>query len=141
MSQAKLVEDGTASSTHFLLRSFTKAASSLTYTFEGTYETAGRNISFQWDDAAGNGVGASVNLATGALIGSFSTFGTGWTAVSAAVTAQTTGGYNVVLKFTTNSATTLRLLALLLDGSSNYSRSMTKKNLPPMAFALYLLAS
>lgn len=125
-----MVEDATATNTHSISQVFTKAASSLAFTYS-IYFKAGvgtRNLYLQIDDGGGAngckvvwGTDGSTQLAAVAI-------GAGFSGVSATVTAVPGQGgwYRGTMTCTTNSATSLRVVPGMSSGTNNiYSGDST----------------
>jgi hypothetical protein len=115
-----LVEDTTASNTHFTGQHFTKAASAITYTASIYAKYSGRNVRLLIDQAVTGGVGGSagasidVNLQTGAVIVAAATFGSGWSSAAGSVAAVGNGWYRITLTATSDTATNLTFKAYTL---------------------------
>ena len=123
---AKLTEDATAAATHGVLQSFTKAASAIQYT-ASIYAKQGTRtwLYLQCDDGTTNGVQAWINLATGAL-GSVTGMGTPFTSLSSTVSTAANGFYRLSVTFTTNVATTLRVISSLSTGARRIQTAKRK---------------
>jgi hypothetical protein len=114
----KLVETA-STATHNAEQSVTKAASALAYSFSVYGKQAEKTkLRLYIDDGAGNGAHADCDLANG-TIGSASGDGTPFTSLGTGVHAEFNGWYRCVLQGTSNTATTIRVRATILDAGGN----------------------
>lgn len=116
-STACKVVESTANATHGISQQLAKSAVSTTYANSVFAKAAGRtDFQIQSFDGSG-GCFARVNLSTGAVIASPSTYGTGWTA--GAVTVQNVGnGYwRVSLVATTSAGSTVDAYYAMRDAA------------------------
>lgn len=112
-----LIEDATASNTHFVYQDITKAASSLKYSLSVFVKAKERSgVRLNVSDGAGNA--AYVDFSTLTTVGTPSTSGSGFTAGAAGSEALANGWYRLFLTCVSNNATTLRSAVLLHNGSS-----------------------
>lgn len=119
-----LVEDNTASNTHLVSQTITKAASALAYTFTVYAKSSTRTrIALQLDDNAGNGAIAVFDLAGQQIGVAAAGVGTPFTSLSSSVTALPGGVTRCVLTATTNTATTIRPVIFLDNGSGTAALS------------------
>jgi hypothetical protein len=103
---SKLTENTVASQFHFLNYAITKAASAITYTYSIYLKAAGREVAFSIASGS-NGVACRFDVATGVITGNAGTFGTGFTAAIAAITAASNGWYRCSLTCTTDTTVSL----------------------------------
>lgn len=124
-ADADTLLDTAVAGTHVAIQTITKAASAITYaaTVYAKQSTLSKG-ELRVSDQAGNGVRAAFDLAAG-TVGSATGFGTGFTAVSSAITSAGNGWYRITLIATSNSATTLGHEVYLADGSGSTSYTGT----------------
>ena len=104
-----LVEDSSASSTHYLQQFITKNALNIAYTFTCYVKKGSRDFVQFWipgTSGGSNGVRATFDLATGA-VGTSATIGSGWTLGAATISPAANGFYRCSLSFTSGTETTL----------------------------------
>jgi hypothetical protein len=120
-SGASLIEDNT-NATHGITQSVVKAASAIQYATSVYVRPlaagSARNLKLQIDDGGANGVYVIVNPTTGATVQAPLAFGAGWTAGSLTVSAAGDGWYRVAFDATSNTAVTVRAVAVLADGTT-----------------------
>lgn len=111
----KLVEDTTASNSHYNQQNFVKAASSLPYVYS-IFAKAGERTFFRIQvlDGGANGAFSDVNLSAGTATAA-SLIGTGFTSLSSAIENYGNGWYRVILRFTSNTATALQVFNVLAN--------------------------
>jgi len=118
----KLVEDTTATNSHFIQQAFTKAASALAYEYT-IFAKAGERTFFriQTLDGLGNGAFADVNLSTGTITGASGIGGTPFTALSSEIVNYGNGWFRAVLGFTTGTDTSLSVFNVLANALAGVS--------------------
>jgi hypothetical protein len=118
----KLVEDASATTTHYVNQAITKAASAITYTFSVFLKAAERtNALFQISNNTGTGgVSAIVNLLTGALsaIGSSGTFATANPSPVARAESLGNGWWRVSITAISDTDTVIKGETYLHNGTS-----------------------
>jgi hypothetical protein len=116
-----LIEDGSGASAHFLSRSYTKAASAITYTDSLFVKPAGRfTFQISADDGVGNGCYAAFDVSAGRVTTEAAGLGTPFTAFKARIRRLRNGWYRCSLSYTTNTATTLQVAHYMTNGSTSY---------------------
>ena len=116
----ELIEDGTASATHFAKQTITKAASTLDYAFS-VFVKAGTREHFEirlQGSAFADRVQAAFNLTSGAIHTAISDNGT-FTAGFADIEALSNGWYHCIVTCVSNTDTQITPFLLLHDGSSS----------------------
>lgn len=118
----KLVEDGTANNTHDVRQTVSKVASSITYTVSIYAKAAERTWAFLWlhGTSQSNRGEAWFNLGMGTK-GAVRTQGTGFSTPTSDIEDVGGGWYRIWLTVTSNTDTTIGLLAggAVADGNSN----------------------
>lgn len=113
----KLVENTTATATHQVSYSITKAASAITYTGRICAKNAERTeIAVLFTDFGGNDASVLVNLSTGAT-SALATSGT-FASASAVVTQLPNGWWDCKLTATSSTSTTLALLVRIVSAGN-----------------------
>lgn len=120
---AKLIE-GAGGTFHFVSQSVTKAASPLTYAMSVYVSPQTRQLALQMDDGSTNGITQYYNITTGTIT-ALQTFGSGFVQNTAYCVSAAHSFQRCTLVITTNSATTIRVIIALANGTSfgnnNYS--------------------
>lgn len=111
-------EDSTAGANHYMVQTFSKAASATTYSVTIFAKYNGRHIVVLFRDSAtsANRAEIGVNLQTGGVGRAATASGT-FTAASGSVTSLVNGWRKITLTFTTSTETTVLLRLLLDDGT------------------------
>jgi hypothetical protein len=114
---ADTLRENSANNTHQLIQTIAKAGSPLAYLFsvDGKADTRTR-IELEVDDGP-SGVFAGFDVAGGQIGYGPSTFGSGWTAIGATITATANGFYHCTLSLITNSSTSVNARVVLDSGS------------------------
>lgn len=115
-----IVEDSTASNTHFLQQAFTKGASALTYTFSAFVRASTRDHIEFWaySNNVNNRVQARWDVSTGTEELAIEEAGSGITAVGSGIESVGDSWYRCFITFTTDTDTNLVVRAMLHDGTS-----------------------
>jgi hypothetical protein len=116
-----------ANASHFVVQTITKGAIETLYTFSAHIKGNGRDWMFLELDDTTNGAFTYFNVATG-VIGTSTTFGSGFSVVGATITASTNGFYRVTLTARSNTAASIRsvICSATADGVSTYIGDITK---------------
>ncbi len=121
----ELIEDATASSTHYISQAFTKAASALDYSFS-VYLKKNTREDVQlwiWGTSDANRVEAEFDLDGGTVATDATAQGSGWTAYTAEIEPLASDWYRCTVRAQSNTDTDLNVGIFLCDapGGDTYS--------------------
>ncbi len=120
----RLVEN-TSNTTHRVQQDVTKAASAITYTYSVFVKGTGRRLVVNAEDPGTGGVYAVFDIAGGQVGVAATAYGSGFVAVGARITSVGGSRYRCEVTLTSNTATTLRCILGLDNGTGTGALSQT----------------